>query len=470
KPVVALKVGRYASGQKAVASHTGALAGSESAYEAAFRRAGVIRANTAEELFDWARALAWCPLPKGPRVAVLTNAGGPGVTASDALEASGLQLAALQPETLQALREFLPPAASVQNPVDMLAGASPQDYARCLRLVLGDAGVDSVLVILPPPPMHAAGGVARAIIPTIYAARKPVLVAVMGERMIREAVEYFRASHVVEYRFPERAAAALAVLTRRATFLAQAAAVPRRVLDVQPERVQRLLARVVGRESRAPFFLPQQVMDEILAAYGLATPGIGLAQTAEAAAALADELGYPVALKVASADIPHKSDVGGVRLNLMTAAAVAAAFDEMLAGVKTAVPEAAVDGIHVQRMIPQGQEVIIGAVQDPQFGPLVMFGSGGVEVEGLKDVDFALAPLSRAEAEAMIDRTWAGRKLAGFRSIPAADREAVVEAILRVGQLAADFPQLLEVEINPLRVLEVGQGAFAVDARARVTG
>jgi acetyltransferase len=245
--------------------------------------------------------------------------------------------------------------------------------------------------------------------------------------------------------------------------LAAVPGVPQRLPDVTSREVHLALQRgpQVG-------FLPHEGVDGMLAAYGIPTPPIVLAQTAVAAAQQADKMGYPVALKIASADIPHKSDVGGVRLNLMSGEQVAAAFAEMMVKVETAVPEAHIEGIYVQRMIPQGQEVIIGAVQDPQFGPLVMFGSGGVEVEGLKDVTFCLAPLTRAEAEEMLDRTWAGRKLQGFRNIPAADREAVVDAILRLGQLAADFPQLLEIEINPLRVLEQGQGAFAVDARARV--
>lgn len=466
KPVLALKVGRYASGQRAVASHTGALAGSESAFEAAFRRAGVIRADTSEELFDWARALAWCALPQGRRVAVLTNAGGPAVTASDALEAHGLQLADLSPETKAALLQFLPAAASVNNPVDLLAGASPEDFARSLRHLLQDEAVDSVIVIFPPPPMYTAGGIARAIIPIIYAAHKPVIAVVLGERMIQEAVEYFRAAKVVEYRFPERAAAALAVLTQRAEYLASKPEKPQRLTEVSPDRVHHVLTQKQNTSEKS-VFLPQEVVNDMLAAYRILVPPIALAETAVSAARLADQMGYPVALKVASPDIPHKSDVGGVRLNLMHAAAVEAAFVEMMDAVKTAVPDAVVAGIHVQRMIPQGQEVIIGAVQDAQFGPMVMFGSGGVEVEGLRDVTFALAPLTYAEAEAMLERTWAGRKLRGFRNIPAADRSAVITAILRLGQLVADFPQVQEIEVNPLRVLDMGQGAFAVDARAR---
>ena len=253
KPVLALKVGRFASGQRAVASHTGALAGQESAFDAAFARAGVMRAETSEELFDWARALAWCPLPQGRRVAVLTNAGGPGVTAADALEAHDLQLAVLTPETEAALRNVLPEAASLQNPVDMLAGASPEQYATCLRILLEDAGVDSVMVILPPPPMYSAGGVAKAMLPIIYATGKPVVVALMGEKMIQEAVEHFRAAKVPEYRFPERAAAALAILSRRAEFLQTAQTKPERPCPQAASKAQQILAEV---EAEARALLP----------------------------------------------------------------------------------------------------------------------------------------------------------------------------------------------------------------------
>ncbi len=462
KPVLALKVGRFAGGRQAVASHTGALAGADAAFDAAFRCAGIIRAQTNEELFDWARALAWSPLPRGPRVAVLTNAGGPGVTAVDAIESAGLQLATLQPETEAQLCAVLPPAASVHNPVDMLAGASPEQYADCLRLLLADEGVDSVLLILPPPPMYSAGGVAKAIIPTIYAATKPVLVTLMGERLIQEAMEHFRAARVPEYRFPERTVAALAVLTRYAAYVQQPAMAPLVLPDVQPERAQHALTQMEGG------WLPPTAVTQLLTAYGIAVPASQVAQDAAEAASLARQMGFPVALKLAAEGITHKSDVGGVRLGLMDETAVQTAFADMLAKVQQVEPEAIIKGVLVQQMIPAGQEVIVGVTRDPQFGPLLMFGSGGVEVEGLGDVAFALAPLTEADVEYLLSQTWAGRKLAGFRHLPPADRTAVRRTLFRLGQLAADFPQLVEIEINPLLVLPDGQGVWAVDARARV--
>lgn len=462
KPIVALKVGRFAAGQQAVASHTGALAGEDSAYTAAFRQAGIIRANTSEELFDWARALAWCPPPQGRGVAVLTNAGGPGVTAVDALEAHDLELAQLNPETQAGLRKFLPSAASVNNPVDMLAAATPQQYAKCLQLLLQDTAVHSVLVILPPPPMHTAGGVARALIPIIYTATKPVIIALMGERLIQEAIEHFRAARVPEYRFPERAASALAILAQRAEYLAA----PERIAPPLPDKIDHQAAQAALAGQPAGEFLPQAAVYQLFDAYGIPRPAFELARSAEESVALAEAMGLPVALKIAAPEISHKSDVGCVLLNLKTAVAVAEGFETVVENGRRANPDAAIEGVYVQPMISAGQELILGVVRDPQFGPVVMFGSGGVEVEGVRDVAFALAPLTRAEAEWLLDHTWAGRKLRGYRNLPPADIEQVIDCLLRLGQLAVDLPQLAEIEINPLRVLAAGKGIWAIDGRA----
>jgi acetyltransferase len=463
KAVIALKVGRFASGQHAVASHTGALAGQEIAFNAAFRRAGVIRADTSEEMFDWARALAWCPLPAGRQMAVLTNAGGPGVTAADALEAHGLRLAELSPATQSALQALLPPAASLHNPVDMLASASPEQYAASLRLLLTDPQVHGVLVILPPPPMHTAGAVAKALIPVIHVAEKPVVIALMGERLIQEAVEHFRAARVPEYRFPERAATALATLAQRSEFLQR---LPESTPLDSPADPQAVAAARELLANIPPGPLPPALATALLAAYGIPTLPEAQAGCLEEAVEQAGRLGYPLALKLLSQTISHKSDVGGVLLNLQDAAAVAAAYRRLEGTLARLQPGARLEGVLLQRMAPAGQEVIVGAVQDPQFGPLVMFGSGGVEVEGLKDVAFALAPLDPLDIEHLLEGTWAGRKLRGYRSLPPADRQAAAQAILRLGQLAADFPQLAEFEINPLRVLP--SGTCAVDVRGRL--
>jgi acetyltransferase len=498
KPILALKVGRTEAGKKAAASHTGALAGQEAAFDAALRRAGIHRAATAEQLFDWARALAWCPAPdvgalrEAPflRVAVLTNAGGPGVMAADAIEANGLSLATLSAQTQHNLRDLLAPAASVANPVDMLASASPQQYAASLRLLLADDGVDAVMVILPPPPMYAAGAVARQIIPLIQTAEKPVVISLMGHGLVQEALAFFRAVKIPTYTFPESAASALAAVSRQQSIVSSQLSVVSEQSTVNGQQltvnsqqlstVQNLISEFSIANSQ--FWLPQDTLFNILSAYGIQTPASKIVASAAEAIAAADEIGYPVALKIASSEITHKSDIGGVRLNLQDADELTTAFNN-LAKIAAAQgsgrsPDRATDGragpneaeagpqILVQQMIPDGQELIVGVTQDAQFGPLLMFGSGGVEVEGLEDVAFALTPLDETEARRLLRETWAGRKLAGYRNIPPADESATIDAILRLGQLAADFPQLAEVEINPLIVLQ--DGAIAVDSRARL--
>lgn len=465
KAIIALKVGRFESGQRAVASHTGALAGQESAFKAAFQRAGVIRAETSEEMFDWARALAWCPAPAGRNVAVLTNAGGPGVTAADALEAAGMKLTSLESQTIQSLKSILPPAASLHNPVDMLASASPEQYAQSLGILLADPEVHSVMVILPPPPMYTAGAVAKALIPVIHASEKPVVVALMGERLIQEAVEHFRAARVPEYRFPERAASALTVLAQRSEDLLNCEDIP-----ILKEDVQQKIAKSILESHPAGEFLPAEAAIQLVDAYGIRVLRMRLAKDADDAVEIANQVGYPVVLKVASEEITHKSDVGGVLLNLKDSAAVREGFHTILERASAIVHRTKIDGVYVQPLVPPGQDVIIGAVQDPQFGAVVMFGSGGVEVEGLKDVEFALAHLTASDIERLLMDTWAGRKLRGYRNLPPADREAVIDTIIRLGQLAADFPALSEIEINPLRVLSTGSGAYALDIRAKLSG
>jgi acetyltransferase len=277
-------------------------------------------------------------------------------------------------------------------------------------------------------------------------------------------VEHFRAARIPEYRFPERAASALAVLAQRAEFLKRPDQPDDRLGGINLEAARKAIQPCLG--SGKP--LPPEVLHAVLEAYGIPGIPMRLARTADEAMQAAEALGYPVALKVASAEIPHKSDAGGVLLDLQNAQVVAEGYLAVMDNCRKAHPGAHIEGISVQRMLPDGQDVIVGAVQDPQFGALVMFGSGGVEVEGLRDVAFALAPCTHEEAEYLLDSTWAGRKLGGYRGYPPADREAVLEAVLRLSQLAADLPEIQEIEMNPLRALGQGQGAYALDARARL--
>ncbi|MCK6582118.1 MAG: acetate--CoA ligase family protein [Anaerolineales bacterium] len=457
KPVIALKVGRFEAGQKAAASHTGALAASDTAFDAAFEKAGVIRAETAEQMFDWARALERYPGGLSTagndrtaysdtlsRIAILTNAGGPGVIAADSLENNNLILARLSDDTLKVLSATLPPAANINNPVDMLASASPDQYAECLKILLQDKNVDAVMVILPPPPMFKADEVAKAVNHVIGKSDKPVVIALMGSRLVEKAVESFARSKVVTLPFPERAASALAALVKRTK---GAQNTPNLQTEVKPK---------IGK-SRTPI--------ELMTAYGIPTAPIRLARTEDEAVEIANELGYPVVMKIASPDILHKSDVGGVVLNINDAASLQSAFTKMLTQIRSRVPPPRVDGVHLQSHIAEGQEVIVGMMRDEQFGPLMMFGSGGVEVEGLKDVAFCLGPLDQAEAEDMMRKTWAGRKLKGFRSIPAVDEGSVRDVLINLSRLAAEHDEIEEIEINPLRVLS--KGAVALDVRIK---
>jgi acetyltransferase len=286
----------------------------------------------------------------------------------------------------------------------------------------------------------------------------------MGERLIQEAVEHFRAARVPEYRFPERAASALAVLAQQAEFVEG----EKDAKYIHARADREVVKQVINLRRDNPGTLSASEISSILKAYHLPGVPMRLAVNPDEAVTAAAELGYPVVLKIAAAGITHKSDIGGVMLNLTDAEAIRSGFAKIVASSKAADPLIDSQGVYVQRMLPAGQEVILGAVQDAQFGPLVMFGSGGIEVEGLKDVAFSLAPLTLKDAEWMLESTWAGRKLHGFRSMPPADRKSVLDALILLGQLAADFPALAEIEINPLRVFPDAQGSAALDVRMRV--
>lgn len=456
KPVVALKVGQSEAGSRAVASHTGALAGSEAAYRAAFRRAGIVRASTTEAMFDAARTLAWAPLPAGRRIGVLTNAGGPGVTAADALEARGLHLANLSTTTRRDLASSLPAGAGVANPVDMLASARPQDFAHCLQTLANAPEVDGVLVVFPPPPMFPAELVVDALVPVVDEANKPVLVTVMGDRAVEVASRRLRKARIPDFRFPEAAASALAALADRAEALSSMVDSPPDPIAVDRTRAEGILA-----QAAAGWVQPRECA-EVMEAYGIACPAISLVRTAEEAIEAASLLGGRVVLKVDAAEFVHKSDVGGVRVGLTSADDIRAAYQDLVSLAGDA-------KVQVQEMVESGQEVIVGGVRDAQFGPLVMFGSGGVEVETQRDVEFALAPLTGVDVGYLLANTQAGRRIPGYRSIPAGDGKAVEDVLFRVGWLISHHLRIEELEVNPLRVLSPGSGALALDVRIRLS-
>lgn len=460
KPIVLLKAGRSSAGARAVSSHTGSLAGSYAAYQAAFEQCGVIEVSNVSELFDVALALDTQPLPAGGRTVIITNAGGPAALASDSLAANGLEMADLLPETQEELRKHLNPAAQVSNPIDMLGGADGPEFRLALGSALKDPGVDMAISILVPQALVNPAVVAQAIVDSAAESDKPVISCMMGEWSVGEARKTLHCNGVPMYSYPETAGSVLGAMLRYARWISKPAASIERLPGADREQVDRLLAEAAGSSS-----LGEALTRPLLAAYGIPVVSGRTARSAAEAAAAADQIGYPVVMKIVSPDILHKSDVGGIRLNLTDAEAVAAAYEQMMSDISLKMPDARLEGVLIEASAPKGQEVIVGMRRDPNFGPLMMFGLGGIYVELFGDVAFRVAPLTPADAREMIEKTRAGKLLTGFRGQVHADIDAVVEAILRLGQLALDFPQIEEMEINPLLVLPQGQGALALDGR-----
>jgi acetyl coenzyme A synthetase (ADP forming)-like protein len=461
KPIVLLKAGRTDAGAKAVSSHTGSLAGAYTAYQAAFQQAGVIEVQDLSSLFDVAWALSCQELPRGNRVAIFTNAGGPAAIASDSLAANGLELATITAEKQKELAEKLNPSAQVNNPVDMLGGAEPADFSHCLSTLLEDDHVDIFLPILVPQALVNPGDVARAIVENADRTEKTVLTCMVGEHSLAEARTVLHENHVPMNVFPEVPGKVLGAMIRYRDWLAKGYQVyiPSVITDGAKKEVASELSqaenKVLGEAETRP----------ILAAYGMDLIEGGLAGNASEAVRIAKEIGFPVAVKVVSPQVLHKSDMGGIVLGLETLEAIRDAIECMRARVGAAAPDAEIKGYLVEKMAPEGLEVIVGMRRDPAFGPLMMFGLGGVFVELFKDVGFGIAPLTPGQAQNMIQATRAGQLLSGYRGGPVYDRDAVVNAICSLGQLALDFPEISEVEINPLLVLPKGYGAKVLDAR-----
>jgi len=460
-PVIAVKSGNTAAGSRAVSSHTGSLAGSERAYEAAFKQTGVLRADSIEHLFDYSVAFAYQPPLKGRNVAIVTNAGGPGIMATDALERSGLKLATLQPETVGVLRQGLPATANVFNPIDVIGDALADRYAYALKAALADANVNGVIVILTPQVYTQIEQTAEVIGRLAAAQDKPVLACFMGEQKVGPGIKILNEHNIPNYMFPERAVGALKAMAE-SWEQGQRPAPEYQHFDVDQERVKQVFERV---RSEGRLSLGDAESREIMEAYGLRIPRSILAKNVEEAVAAADSIGYPVVLKIASPDILHKSDIGGVRVNVRDADQVRDLFDLLVYRAQRYMPEAQIWGVLVQEMVSKGKETIIGANRDPQFGPLLMFGLGGIYVEVLKDVTFRIAPVSEQEAVEMVQEIRSYHLLRGVRGEKPSDLEAITDTILRVSQLVTDFPEIVEMDINPLMVFEAGRGAVAVDMR-----
>jgi acetyltransferase len=463
KPVVILKGGTTSAGSKAASSHTGALAGADVAYEAAFRRAGIVRADTFEALLDFATAFATQPLPHGNRVAIITNAGGPGTMAADAVERSGMRMAVISPETAAGLQCHLPRAARTGNPVDLLEDALPERYALAVEAAQADPGVDALIVILTPQAVTQAAETARAIAASAQG-KKPVLPVFMGGGDIAPGREQLATVNLPNYPSPERAVAAFKAMVDYTTWRLQ----PRRVVTrfpVNRRRVNRIIAHqlLVGKT-----YLGEVRAKDILKAYDFVVPEGRMVSTAAEAIEAASQLGYPLAMKIVSPDIVHKSDVGGVKLNLTTEQEVADSFELMMLRVAREAPEAFLEGVYLERMVAKGREVILGMTRDPQFGPMLMFGLGGIFVEVMHDVSFNLAPITSAEAMSMLMGTRSYKLLEGFRGQAKVDITVIAEALQRISQLVTDFPQIAELDINPFMVGGPGEESVVADARIQL--
>lgn len=463
KPVIAVKSGRSVAGARATSSHTGALlASSDVTVDALFQQSGVIRTNTLEELFDVAALLATQPAPKGRRVGIVTNAGGPGILCADACEASGLEVPILHEETRRRLADLLPAEASLTNPVDMIATATAEQYEQVVRLVASDPHIDAVVAIFLPPLVTRAEDVAAAIVAAANAlnGEKPIVSVFMSSHGVPRELRT-AALQIPSYTFPESAAIALAHAARYGAWRQRPVEEPPILEGVQHDQAAALIASALGRGGG---WLEPHEVAQLLACYGLPLVEQRLVATPDAAGAAAEELGGEVVLKGIAPGVVHKTEAGAVRLALRGRAEVQAAAERM--AQQLALQGSPPTNYLVQRMVPRGVEMIVGIVADPQFGSVVACGAGGVLVELLRDVAIRLTPLTRGDAYEMIEQLKTAPLLRGFRGGPAADVEALVDILLRVGAMGDHHPEIAEFDANPVIVLE--RGAVIVDARVRV--
>jgi acyl-CoA synthetase (NDP forming) len=460
KPVVILKVGVTQAGAKAASSHTGSLAGADMAYGAAFKRAGVIRAENFEALFDYATAFAMQPLPNGVRVAIITNAGGPGIMAADAAESLGLKMVSPSKESDVKLRAFMPASGAFGNPIDVIGDADPGLYTKAFEVMQEDETIDAIVVVVTPQnmtrPLELAEKLAAA-----HKGKKPVLASFMGGTEVAAGKEKLMAVGIPNYPSPDRAIVALRAMCDYAAWKRR----PVRVVTRFPVN-RRRVDRIINTQERSGAMQIGEVeAKEILRAYDFNVLGGQLARTGDESVEIAERLGYPVVLKISSPDIIHKSDFGGVRINLANAEQVRDAFDLMMLRIQKRAPNAHLRGAYVEKMGQRGREVILGMTRDPQFGPMLMFGLGGIFVEVMKDVTFHLAPITAEEAMQMLKGTRSYALLQGARGQAPVDLETLAGALQRISQLATDYPEILELDINPFIVGPVGTQAYVADAR-----
>ncbi len=463
KPVIVLKAGRSEAGARAASSHTGSMTGEDTTYDVAFEKCGVIRANTTQELFDMAFAFSYMPIPSGNKIVIITNAGGPGILATDAAEKFGLELATISPEIKSKMKAFLPSAANFNNPIDALGTAQAEDYEKILELSLQDDAVDGVIVILTPQAMTEGQETADKIVElkSKYP-EKPIISVFIGGELLGPSIYYLKKHRIPCFPHPERGVKAMASLVEYSKIRKRAVKDDIPGFDVDKDKVITIFQKVRS-DDRVTLLGTEAI--EVARAYGIYTPDTRLARTAEEAANLAEKIGFPVVMKITSPDIIHKTDIGGVKLNIKNREEALAIFEEIMKSAKKHHPESKLLAIDVQKMEKVGRELIVGSTKDPQFGSLVMVGMGGVYTNYFKDVAFGLAPLSKLEAKAMLEKTKVYTLLKGVRGEAPSDIEAVIDTLLRIALLVNDFSEIQELDINPFFVYEEGLGVSALDVK-----
>ena len=462
KPILILKSGRSPHGASAAASHTGSLAGSDEVCEAAFEQAGIIRCRSINEMFNTAIALAWQPLPENDRIAIITNAGGPGVLATDAANDEGVRMAAFSEETTALFKKSLPATANIKNPVDVIGDARSDRYEVAVNGALADDGVDGVAVILTPQSMTNIDDIAQGIVRNAHGATKPVYVSFMGEADVASGIDILQRNRLPHYNLPEDMCKAFADAWRFKQVLGRKHTPPTLFDNVSPDKARGLLDEAVaaGRHH-----LPENEAEAILGAYGLPLIPSALARSADEAAQMSSDIGFPVVMKIVSDDIVHKVDAGGVVLGIADTEEARRNYEAILANAEAHKPGAEVQGVLVQKMLEGGEEVILGLKRDASFGPVLMFGLGGTFVEIFKDVSFRVCPIETTAVKEMIREITAFPILAGARGRAPRDLAAIETCIERLSQMAVDCPGIQELDINPLIVMDEGQGCHVADAR-----
>jgi acetyltransferase len=462
KPVIIIKAGTTEAGAKAASSHTGALAGFDRAFSEAFKKAGIIRVNSIKELFETAEIFKLNKIPKGDRLLVITNAGGPGIIAADTADKLGIKLDPMSEESIEAIIDKLPPTASLYNPIDIIGDATSERYKVVLEQAIKDRYVDGICVILTPQAVTDVENVATEIVRISQNTEKPVFACFIGGKKVSSAIKILKSQQIPCYSDPSVAISSYKKLIDFSIIKnKKEPEIPKIEISLENKEKVRLILEIL--ENAGVSSVGEENATEILSLYGFNFPKKALAKTPEEAVEIAEKIGYPVVLKVSSPNILHKTDVGGVKLNLKNAEEVYNAFVDITINVKRFMPNAYIKGVMVYEMITGGKEVILGVSYDTTFGHMLMFGLGGIYVEVLKDVSFRIAPLTKEEAYEMIEEIKGAKILEGVRGEPPYDKENIVDKILRLSQLVTDFPIIKEIDINPYVVKH--QGGVALDAR-----